>query len=191
MTSEKETVYSIDKLRPGNRNGRLAGNGELPRKITQKWVVATWTAEVRSTARRLEADLHRTDYERLSPGQQADYVAVCHAIDTAKRCAEWSAPRTEGQPRAALRQLGRRAAVWWTGSQIDVAYCALQTASQILLSVEPEDAVRAHIPDMAAAFTISFHPDNLRLPGYLRPLEILAQPCLPITYGDQAELRPI
>ena len=191
MTRGQETVYAIDKFRPGNRNARLAGNSELPRKIAQKWVTASWAAEVRSTARRLEADLHRTDYERLSPGQQADYVAVCHAIDTAKRCAEWSAPRTEGQRLAALRQLGRRAAVWWTGSQIDVAYCALQTASQILLSVEPEDAVRAHIPDMAAAVTISFHPDDLRLHGYLRTLEILAQPGRRISDGDRAQLRAI
>ena len=53
-------------------------------------------AEVRSIARRLEAELHRTDYGRLNPGQQADYVAVCHAIDTAKRCAEWSEPGTAG-----------------------------------------------------------------------------------------------
>ena len=191
MTRGQETVYAIDKFRPGNRNGRLAGNSELPRKITQKWVVATWTAEVRSTARRLEADLHRTDYERLSPGQQADYVAVCHAIDTAQRCAEWSAPRTTGQHLASLRQLWRRVVVWWTGGQIELAYCALQTASQILLSVEPEDAVRAHIPDMAAAVAISFRPNDLRVHGYLKTLEILAQPGRRISDSDRAQLRAI
>jgi hypothetical protein len=108
------TVYVIDKYRPGNRNGRVVGGRELPRKISHKWVMATWMAEVRSTARRLEAELHRTDYDRMNSGQQADYVAICHAIDTAKRCAEWSPPRPAGQHLAGLRQLWRRAVSWWT-----------------------------------------------------------------------------
>lgn len=104
--------------------------------------MAPWVAEVRSTARRLEAELHRIDYDRMSFGQQADYVAICHAIDTAKRCADWSAPRAAGSRFAGLRQLWRRAGLWWAGSEINLAYCALQTAGQIFLSVEPEDAVK-------------------------------------------------
>ena len=138
--------------------------------------MAPWMAEVRSTACRLEAELHRTDYDRLSSGQQADYVAICHAIDTAKRCAERYAPRAADSRPAGLRPLWRPAVAWWTGAETDLAYCALQTAGQILLSVEPEDAVKAHIPDMAAAVAISFHPDDLRVRGYLKTLEMLAQP---------------
>ncbi len=72
MTRGRGTVYAIDKFRPGSRNARGVGSGELPPKSPHKWVMATWIAEVRSTARRLEAELHRTDYERLNPGQQAD-----------------------------------------------------------------------------------------------------------------------
>jgi hypothetical protein len=184
-------VYVIDKYRPGTRNGRAVAGGELPRKMPTKWVMAAWMAEVRSTARRLEADLHRTDYERLSPGQQADYVAVCHAIDTAKRCAEWSAPRPAGQRLAGLRQWWRRGVSWWTGAEIDLAYSALNTAGQILLSVEQEDAVKAHIPDMAAAVSISFHPNDLRVRGYLRTLETLARPDHPVSDRDRAQLRAI
>jgi hypothetical protein len=137
-------VYVIDKCRPANRNDRIVGGRELPAEIRHKWVMAAWMAEVRSTARRLEAELHRTDYERMNSGQQADYVAICHAIDTAKRCAEWSPRRPAGQHLAGLRQLWQWTVSWWTGAEMDVAYCALQTAGQILVSVEPEDAVKAH-----------------------------------------------
>jgi hypothetical protein len=70
--------------------------------------MAAWMAEVRGTARRLEAELHRTGYDRM------------------------------------------------------------HTAGQILLSVEPEDAVKAHIPDMAAAVATDFLPNDLRVRGYLK-----------------------
>ena len=153
--------------------------------------MATWMAEVRSTARRLEAELHRTDYDRMNSGQQADYVAICHAIDTAKRCAEWTPPRPPGQQLAGVRQLWRRAVSWWTGAEIDLAYSALHTAGQILLSVESEDAVKAHIPDMAVAVSASFRPNDLRVRGYLKTLEILAQPGRRISDADRAQLRAI
>jgi hypothetical protein len=153
--------------------------------------MAAWMAEVRSTARRLEAELHRTDYERMNSGQQADYVAICHAIDTAKRCAEWSPRRPAGQHLAGLRQLWQWTVSWWTGAEMDVAYCALQTAGQILVSVEPEDAVKAHIPDMAAAVVTAFHPNDLRQRGYLKTLEILARPDRRISDSDRAQLRAI
>lgn len=187
----KGTVYVIDKYRPGNRNGRVVGGRELPRKISHKWVMATWMAEVRSTARRLEAELHRTDYDRMNSGQQADYVAICHAIDTAKRCAEWSPPRPAGQHLASVRQLWRRTVSWWAGGEIDLAYSALHTAGQILLSVEQEDAVKAHIPDMAVAVAADFRPSDLRVRGYLKTLEILAHPDRRIGDSDRAQLRAI
>ena len=187
----KGTVYVIDKYRPGNRNGRAVGGRELPRKLPHKWVMATWMAEVRSTARRLEAELHRTDYDRMNSGQQADYVAICHAIDTAKRCAEWSPPRPAGRPLASWRQLWRRTVSWWTGGEIYLAYSALDTAGQILLSVEQEDAVKAHIPDMAVAVAANFRPNDLRVRGYLRTLEILAHPDRRIGDRDRAQLRAI
>jgi hypothetical protein len=187
----KGTVYVIDKYRPGKRNGRVVGGRELPRKIPHKWVMATWMAEVRGTARRLEAELHRTDYDRMNSGQQADYVAICHAIDTAKRCAEWSPPRPAGQHLASLRQLWRRTVSWWTGGEIDLAYSALHTAGQILLSVEQEDAVKAHIPDMAVAVAADFRPSDLRVRGYLKTLEILAHPDRRIGDSDRAQLRAI
>jgi hypothetical protein len=153
--------------------------------------MATWMAEVRSTARRLEAELHRTDYDRMNSGQQADYVAICHAIDTAKRCAEWSPPRPAGQHLASVRQLWRRTVSWWTGGEIDLAYSALHTAGQILLSVEQEDAVKAHIPDMAVAVAADFRPSDLRVRGYLKTLEILAHPDRRIGDSDRAQLRAI
>ena len=184
-------MYVVDKCPPESRNARYAGSGELSRKISPKWAMAAWMAEVRSAARRLEAELHRTDYERLNSGQQADYVAVCHAIDTAKQCTEWSGPGTLGPLPAGLRQLWRRAVIWWTGGETDLAYCALQTAGQILLSVEPEDSVKAHIPDIAAAVVISFRPNDLRVRGYLQTLEILAQPDRHISDSDRAQLRAI
>lgn len=187
----KGTVYVIDKYRPGNRNGRVVGGRELPRKISHKWVMATWMAEVRSTARRLEAELHRTDYDRMNSGQQADYVAICHAIDTAKGCAEWSPPRPASQHLASVRQLWRRTVSWWTGGEIDLAYSALHTAGQILLSVEQEDAVKAHIPDMAVAVAADFRPSDLRVRGYLKTLEILAHPDRRIGDSDRAQLRAI
>ena len=67
----------------------------------------------------------------------------------------------------------------------------MHTAGQILLSVEPEDAVKAHIPDMAVAVATDFLPNDLRVRGYLKSLEILAEPDRRSGDSDRAQLRAI
>jgi hypothetical protein len=155
------------------------------------WFVPTWMAEVRNAACRLEAELDRTPREGLDEGGQADYRSVRKAIDTARENAERSESRKAGEHFSALRQLWRHAVVWWTGGEIDLAYCALHTAGQVLLSIEPEDTVKAHIPDMAAAVTTAFRGNDLRVRGYLKTLEILAKPGREIQDSDRAQLRAI
>jgi hypothetical protein len=193
MAMRESNQFAGDNRRPsdvpGPRNDDLGDKG--PEKLSVGWFVPTWMAEVRSAACRLEAELDRTPCGELDDGEQADYRAVRKAILTAREHAHPSGSRHRDEHFFVLRQLWRHAVVWWTGGEIDLAYCALHTAGQILLSVEPEDTVKAHIPDMAASVITSFRGDDLRVRGYLKTLEILATPGRPIQASDRAQLRAI
>lgn len=153
--------------------------------------MATWMAEVDTAACRLEAELLRAPDDEPSASALADRKEIEKAIAIAREYVERSDARAAGQHLAGLRTLWRRAMVWWTGGEIDLAYCALHTAGQLLLCVEPPDVVKARIPDMAAAVTTAFRGNDLRVRGYLKTLGILAEPAHQISQTDRSQLRAI
>jgi len=125
---------------------------------------------VRSTADRLEGELQRTSLE-VSP---ADYEVASQAISEARELAERPGLEVPDGQLAWLRRLGRRAAAWWTGADADQAWAALHTASLALLAIEPPEVVKARLADLAATVVTTLSPGDLRIPGYLRTLELLA-----------------
>ena len=160
-------------------------------KPVRDWVTSTWMAEVDTAACRLEAELLRTPDDQFSASTQPDRTEIKDAIAKARECVQWSEGRGPGQQLGALRRLWRRTVVWWTGGEIDLAYCSLHTAGQLLLCVESADVVKARIPDMAAEVTTAFRGNDLRVRGYLKALEIIAQPPHVVSLADRSQLRAI
>jgi hypothetical protein len=142
---------------------------------------------VRSTADRLEGELQRTSLE-VSP---ADYEVASQAISEARELAERPGLEVPDGRLAWLRRLGRRTAAWWTGADADQAWAALHTASLALLAIEPPEVVKARLADLAATVVTTLSPGDLRIPGYLRTLELLAPARAEITAADRAQLRAI
>jgi hypothetical protein len=85
----------------------------------------------------------------------------------------------------------RRFADWWTGRSIDRAWGALHGASHELLMIEEPDVVQSRIPKIAASVVTALTPGDLRIGGYLKTLEILAQTGVPIGEPERAQLRTI
>jgi hypothetical protein len=142
---------------------------------------------VRSTADRLEGELQRTSLE-VSP---ADYEVASQAISEARELADRPGLDVPDTRLAWLRRLGRRMASWWTGSETNQAWSALHTASLALLAIEPPEAVKARLADLAAMVVTTLSPGDLRIPGYMKTLELLAPAGAEITPADRAQLRAI
>jgi hypothetical protein len=142
---------------------------------------------VRSAADRLEGELQRTSLE-VSP---ADYEVASQAISEARALAERPGLEVPDGRLAWLRRLGLRAAAWWTGADADQAWAALHTASLALLAIEPPEVVKSRLADLAATVVTTLSPGDLRIPGYLRTVELLAPARAEITPADRAQLRAI
>jgi hypothetical protein len=106
------------------------------------------------------------------------------AISEARELAGRPGLEAPGGRLAGLRRLGRRAAAWWTGASADQAWAALHTASLALLAIEPPEVVKARLADLAATVVTALSPGDLRIPGYLRTLELLAPARAEITAGS-------
>jgi hypothetical protein len=55
---------------------------------------------------------------------------------------------------------------WWSGAHIETAWSSLHAASEALLSLAPSPAVKARIPDIAAAVRATFKTADPRLKTY-------------------------
>jgi hypothetical protein len=121
----------------------------------------------------------------------ADYEVASQAIGEAREQA--ARPGLDPGPGRLrwLRQACRRAGAWWTGSDADQAWAALHTASHALLTIESPEVVKSRLADLAAMVVTSLNPGDLRVPGYLRTLELLARVEAKITPADRAQLRAI
>jgi hypothetical protein len=137
----------------------------------------SWVATVNSAVERLKGELLR------APDHS------CVDYDVAKRALE-HACQTGGS--ACADRAFRRVANWWTGKDVDVAWAALHTANQALLTIEAEEVVRSQVGDMYAAVMTNLSPGgDLRVKDYLKTLELLASPEVALTSGDRAQLRAI
>jgi hypothetical protein len=147
----------------------------------------SWAAAVKSTANRLAGDLLRA-----SPGTalSADYEIASEEISLARFCAGRPVLNVSG-PFRRIRRLWRRAAAWWTGYDVDQAWTALHTASEALLIIQDPGDVKAQLGDMAAAVVTALNVGDIRAKGYLKTLELLAQPSRNIGADDRKQLRAI
>ena len=154
----------------------------------------SWVAIVCSTADKLQGELDRSVQHRIdsAPGGRSrphpSEAIVAAALQRARDQAERPQLRVTGiwrVPRRACRRLGS----WWSGADVDQAWAALHVAGQGLLEVEPPDAVKAQIADLAVVTTLS--PGDLRIRVYLNTLKALAVPARSIMVADRAQLRAI
>jgi hypothetical protein len=173
---EAEGMVDLEPAEPADPDG----NG---------WLVPSWVASVRTTAHRLGGELQRTgQHEPLA--EAASQQAVKKAIERALTRAQRPGLVCHG-PFKLLRQLGRRLADWWTGGDVDQAWAELHTASQVLLTIEAPAVVKAQLADMAATVVTALDPSDVRVPDYLKTLELLAPACRDIRSADRAQLRAI
>ena len=144
----------------------------------------SWIAAVRSTADRLEGELLRA-----SPGEtpSTDHKIVREEISRARHEADRRALSGCGP----IRRLWRRTLAWWTGYDVDRAWTALHTASEALLIIEDPGVVKSQLGDMTAAVVTALNPGDIRAAGYLKTLELLAQPDREISENDREQLRAI
>jgi hypothetical protein len=144
----------------------------------------SWVAAVRSTADRLEGELLRASSGETSP---TDLKIVREEISRARDEADRPALSGCGQ----IRRLWRRTLAWWTGYDVDRAWTALHTASEALLLIEDPGDVKSQLGDMTAAVVTALKPGDIRAEGYLKTLELLAQPGREISGDDRKQLRAI
>jgi len=146
-----------------------------------------WAAAVRSTADRLEGELQRTSLE-VSP---ADYEVASQAISEARELLS--------RPGLEVPDGGWRGAGCWAGRPRPGGPAPTRTRpgprctprGLALLAIEPPEVVKARLADLAATVVTTLSPGDLRIPGYLRTLELLAPARAEITTADRAQLRAI
>lgn len=169
-------MADLEPAEPGEQDG----NGSL---------VPSWVASARSTAHRLTAELERTCQK--TPADAASQRAVKKAIERAlKHARRTNLVISEGRFRW-LRRPWRRLSDWWTGADVDQAWAELHTASQLLLTIESTDVVKSQLADMAATVLTALDSSDVRVPDYLKTLQLLAPAGRDIGPADRAQLRAI
>ncbi len=167
-------------LEPAEPHGK-DGNG---------WLVPSWVASARSTAYRLSGELQRT-CEQKPPPEDASQQAIKKAIERAlKHAHRPGIVVTDGHFRR-LRQPWRRLADWWTGAEVDQTWAELHTASQVLLTIESSAVVKSQLGDMAATVVTALDSHDVRVPDYLKTLQLLAPAGRDIGPADRAQLSAI
>jgi hypothetical protein len=154
-----------------------------------RWLVPCWVASLNSTAERLTGDLKQARHQNPAPDDEV-IRTVGEAIKKALMHARRRQLIVTGRFKR-LRSMWRRIADWWTGSEVDQAWAELHTASQVLLSIQPQAAVKAQLADLAATVVTALDPGDVRRQSYLKTLELLAPACREIGPDDRAQLRAI
>lgn len=147
---------------------------------------ASWVAAVRSTADSLEGELQRAP----DANPPADFKIAKDAIGRAQHLADRPALEVSGRFRW-IQRLWHGTAAWWTGNEVNEAWQALHIAGQALLTIEDDFVVKSQLGDMAAAVVTALTPQDIRTKDYLKTLEMLAPPKVPISLADRAQLRDI
>jgi hypothetical protein len=155
------------------------------------WLVPSWVAAVRSAANRLADELQLTSCPHPTPGYAASQQAAKAAIERALTHAQRSGLVVEAGPFKRLRGTWRRIADWWTGGDVDQAWSELHTANQAMLAIEAPAAVKARLADMAATVMTALDPADVRVPDYLKTLQLLAPASRDIRPADRVQLRAI
>ena len=143
-------------------------------------------AAVRSTADSLEGELQRAP----DANPPADFKIAKDAIGRAQHLADRPALEVSGRFRW-IQRLWHGTAAWWTGNEVNEAWQALHIAGQALLTIEDDAVVKSQLGDMAAAVVTALTPKDIRTKDYLKTLEMLAPPKVPISLADRAQLRDI
>ncbi len=126
--------------------------------------LTTWKVVVLAEVERLRHELARSRGQTQSPPATPSFAPLSQdlsAIDESVNTAEDAARN----PRAPWSN-------WLTGADIDRAWAALHLAGATLLRVQPDESVRAQIPEIASAIQLRLDPTDPRQTtyrGYLAP----------------------
>jgi len=137
MATEAPAVSPLARLR--GRTHRDARRRRTPN--------SSWRSQIQASADRIELELHLSD-ATTAPGSEdaapdVDRAAIAaqisDSLDQARRLSHAPVNRW-----TLLRG-------WWTGEEYEQAWSRLHAANQALLTIQPDAAVRALVPDIHAA----------------------------------------